>query len=141
MRSLTFTLASTPLVGCLFGVVFGVWAISLSDLNGRLGDICAVTGWTGLTFSILFIPVGIVAVALVAALQRKERLSLLLRSAYPKGLPRNPGLIRRSGNLRDHRTQLGRRLHRQARTGRSTALSQNPLVSAHRVVRLTARYQ
>ena len=59
MRSLIYSIICACGIGYVFGVVFATRSITMSQLESSLGDMILLSGWVGLTFSILFIPAGL----------------------------------------------------------------------------------
>lgn len=61
MRAAITSILLVSIIGYLFGVVFGIRAIQMSDLAGAPGDVLRLVTWVGVTFAVLFIPLGLIA--------------------------------------------------------------------------------
>ncbi len=73
VRTLSYSLLSVATIGCLFGVVFAVRAIGMSELENDLRDMLVLIGWVALTFAVLFLPIGLVGLALTGLLAQVRR--------------------------------------------------------------------
>jgi len=68
MRSLIYSIVCASGVGYVFGVTFGVRSIEMNELQGHLRDMFFLTAWMGITFAILFVPLGLASLAAVNSL-------------------------------------------------------------------------
>jgi hypothetical protein len=80
MKSLTYSVLCSAAIGYAFGVFFALRSSRMSDLQPHLGEMILLAGWVGLTFAVLFIPVGLFALAGVALLGRLRRRRLTLQT-------------------------------------------------------------